>query len=259
MATVTPIKRNNSKTDNRIIPIKVAKTLITRHIEQRVVNTHNPSADFPSISEHFSPSSRNMHGNFIPEDRSYTIPRRTHDPDKLKTFIQIDPGHKITQNSGYIVLATTCKPTPRIGSIPMNHAHRGQPDRFVSNDDIIELLSYIGHNPQTHRQQGNDVGSKTPYHAQTPPTNNISASQGKHGTYSSNVTYASAQRPISLSPSTFMTHGMLLLNKITMHSATALELDTSPTQEDPRDLNGTAQAKPKHRPPIFALRFNYKS
>jgi len=41
----------------------------------------------------------------------------------------------------------------------MNHAHRGQPDRFVSNDDIIELLSYIGHNPQTHRQQGNDVGS----------------------------------------------------------------------------------------------------
>jgi hypothetical protein len=159
MATVTPIKRNNSKTDNRIIPIKMAKILITRHIEQRVVNTHNPSADFPSISEHFSPPSRNMHGNFIPEDRSYTIPRRTHDPDELKTFIHIDPGHKITQSSGYIVLTTTRKPTPRTGSIPMSHTHRSQPDRFVSNDEIIELLSYIGHNPQTHHQQGNDVGS----------------------------------------------------------------------------------------------------
>jgi hypothetical protein len=82
MATVTPIKRNNSKMDNRMIPIKVAKTLVTRHIEQRVVNTHTPSADFPSISEHFNPPSRNMHGNFIPEDRSYTTPRRTHDADK---------------------------------------------------------------------------------------------------------------------------------------------------------------------------------
>ena len=49
--------------------IKSAKTLVTRHIEQRVVNTHNPSAYFPSISEHFSPPSRNMHGNFITEER----------------------------------------------------------------------------------------------------------------------------------------------------------------------------------------------
>jgi hypothetical protein len=159
MVTVNPIKRNNSKMDNRIIPIKTAKTLVTRHIEQRVVNTHNPSAEFPSISEHFSPPNRNMHGNFIPEDRSNTTPRRTHDADKLKTFLQIDPGHKITKNNGYIVLATTRKPTPRIGSIPVNHEHRGQPDTVVSNDEIIELLSYIGHNPQTNHQQGNDVGS----------------------------------------------------------------------------------------------------
>jgi len=162
MATVTPIKRNNSKMDNRIIPIKVAKNLITRHIEQRVVNTHIPSADFPSISEHFGPPSRNMNGNFIPENPSYTIPRRTHDADTSKTFLQIVPGHKITKNNGYIVLATKRKPTPRIASIPVNHEHRGQPDRFVSNDEIIELLSYIGHNPQTNRQQGNDVGSTDP-------------------------------------------------------------------------------------------------
>jgi hypothetical protein len=159
MATVTPIKRNNSKTDNRIIPINVAKTLITRHIEQRVVNTHNSSADFPNISEHHSPPSRNMHEYFIPEDRSFSMPRRTHDPDELKTFLKIDPDHKITQNRGQIVLTMTRKPTPRIGSISRNHTHRGQPDRFVSDDEIIELLNYVGHNPQTHRQHGNEVGS----------------------------------------------------------------------------------------------------
>jgi hypothetical protein len=30
---------------------------------------------------------------------------------------------------------------------------------LVSNDEIIELLRYNGHNPQTNRQLGNDVGS----------------------------------------------------------------------------------------------------
>jgi hypothetical protein len=100
-----------------------------------------------------------MHEYFIPEDRSFSMPRRTHDPDELKTFIKIDPDHKITQNSGHIILAMTRKPTPRIGSISRNHAHRGQPDRFVSDDEIIEILNYVGHNPQTHRQHGNEVGS----------------------------------------------------------------------------------------------------
>jgi hypothetical protein len=114
MAIVNPVKRNNSKTDNRIIPIKVAKTLITRHFEHRVVNTHNPPEDFPNISEHHSPPSRNIHKYFIAEDRSFSIPRRTHDPDELKTFLNIEPDHKITQNSGHIVLAMTRKPTPRI-------------------------------------------------------------------------------------------------------------------------------------------------
>jgi hypothetical protein len=162
MATVTPIKRNKPKTNNRIIPINVSKILITRHIEHKTVNTHNLSADFPSISEHFSPPCRHIHGNFIPEDHSFTITRRAHDPDELKTFLQIDPDHKIMQNSGHIVLAMTRKPTPHIGSIYMNRAHRGQPDRFVSDDEIIKLLNYVGHNPQTHRQHGNEVGSSNP-------------------------------------------------------------------------------------------------
>jgi hypothetical protein len=159
MATVTPVKRNNSKTDNRIIPIKMVKTLITRHFEQRIANTHNPSVDFPNISEHHSPPRRNIHKYFIPEDRSFSIPRRTHDPDELKTCLNIDPDHKITLNSGHIVLAMTRKPTPRIGSLSMNTVHRSQPDRFVSDNEIIELLKYVGHNPQTHGQHANEVGS----------------------------------------------------------------------------------------------------
>jgi len=80
----------NSKTDNRTIPINVAKNLITRHIEQMVVNTLQPSADFPTISEYFGPPSRNMNGNFIPENPSYNIPPRTHDTD-TKTYLQISP------------------------------------------------------------------------------------------------------------------------------------------------------------------------
>jgi hypothetical protein len=106
-----------------------------------------------------------------------------------------------------------------------------------------ELLRYNVHSPRTHCQLGKDAGLQTPSHAQgtqTQRTNNISASQGKHGTYSSNITYVFAQRPIRLSPSTFMTHGMPLFKKIIMHSEIAQELDTTQTKKDPRDLNGNA-------------------
>jgi hypothetical protein len=37
-----------------------------------------------------------------------------------------------------------------------------------------------------------------------------------------------------------MTHGMPLLKKTIMYSENALELDTTPTQKDHQDLNGTA-------------------
>jgi hypothetical protein len=51
VATVTPIQRNNSKTDSRIIPIAVAKNLIKHNIEQMVANTNQTPADFLLISE----------------------------------------------------------------------------------------------------------------------------------------------------------------------------------------------------------------
>jgi hypothetical protein len=228
--------------DNRTIPIKVAKNLITRHIEQMVDNTQKPSADCPTISEYFGPPSRNMNGNFIPENPSYNIPRRTHEADKSKTYLQIDLGHKITKNNGYIVLATTRKPTPRIAPIPVNHEHRGLPDRFVSNDEIIELLSYNGHNPQTNRQIGNDVGS----------TVTISCPRYSNSTHQQYIRISRQAwniflkcylclRPKTAKTITIDFHDTwdALVKKI-MHSATALELDTTPTQKDPRDLNGSA-------------------
>jgi hypothetical protein len=140
---------NNSKTDNRTIPINVAKNLITRHIEQMVVNTLQPSADFPTIRKYFGPPNRNMNGNFIPENPSYNIPPRTHDTN-TKTYLQIYPGLKITKTNGYIVLTPA---HARIGSTYGNHGHQGQSDRFVSNDEIVELLRYNRHNPTQKRRR----------------------------------------------------------------------------------------------------------
>jgi len=173
MAIVTPAKRHKSQTANRSIPIKVAKTLLTRHIEQRVVNTPDPLADFPNISDHYSPPGRNIHEYFIQEECPFSTPRRIHDPDKFKTFIKIDPDHKITKNHGHIILAMTRKQTSHTGSIPMKHKHRGQPDRFISDDEIIQLLNYIGHNPQTDRQHGNEVGSTNTISSQKYPNSKL--------------------------------------------------------------------------------------
>jgi hypothetical protein len=239
MATVTPIKRNNSKTDNRSIPINVAKNLITRHIEQMVVSTLEPSADFPTISEYFGPPSRNMNGNFIPENPSYNIPPHTPDTD-TRTYLQIYPGHKITKTNGYIVLATARE---RIGSTYENNGHRGQPDRIVSNDEIVELLRYNRHNPQTNRQLGNDAGS----------TDTISGPRYSNSTHQQYIRISRQAwniflkchlclRPKTDNPITIDFHDTwdALVKKTIMHSETALKLDTTQTQKDPRDLNGTA-------------------
>jgi hypothetical protein len=94
VVTVTPIKRNNSKTDNRTIPINVAKNLIKRHIEQMVANTHQTSADFPTTSEYFGPPSRNMNGHFIPENPSYNIPPGAPNTNESKAYLHIFPGRR---------------------------------------------------------------------------------------------------------------------------------------------------------------------
>jgi len=73
MAIVNPVKRNNSKTDTRIIPIKVAKTLITRHINQEMVDTHDPLEDFPNISKQLQIPTRNLHKYFTHETRPFDM------------------------------------------------------------------------------------------------------------------------------------------------------------------------------------------
>ena len=160
MATVTPAKRNNSQTDTRIIPIKVAKTLITRQIEQGIVNTHDPLEDFPNISEQNHLPSKNLHKYFTQEDCSFNMHRRPHNPDESKKFLNIDQHHNISQNRGHIILAITREPTRHIGAMSMNLLHRGKPDRFVSDDEILELLKYVRHNPMTHHQHANKVESR---------------------------------------------------------------------------------------------------
>jgi hypothetical protein len=72
-----------------------------------------------------------------------------------------------------IVLAMTRTPTPHIGSISMKHEHQSQPDRFISDDEIIELRNYIGHNPQTYQQHGNEVGSTNTISSQRYPNSNL--------------------------------------------------------------------------------------
>jgi hypothetical protein len=261
-AIVAPVKRHHSQTDTRIIPITVAKTLIPRHIEQRVANTHDPSADFPNISEHHYIPNKNLPNYFIREDSSFNMYRRPHNPDEPKTFLNIDPHHKISKNSGHIVLAMTRKPTPHIGSISMKHEHQSQPDRFVSDDEILALRNYIGHNPQTDQQHGNEVGSTNTISSQRYPNSYlqqyIRISRPAWNIFLK-CSLCSAQRLIIQSPSTFTTHGTLLLNKTIMHCVPVLELVTSSTTEDPRDLNGHASEKPKHHPPIFTLHFHYKN
>jgi len=43
----------------------------------------------------------------------------------------------------------------------MNLPHRGTPDRFISDDEILELLNHVRHNPMTHHQHANKVESTT--------------------------------------------------------------------------------------------------
>jgi len=161
MAIVTPAKRNNSKTDTRIIPIKVAKTLITRHIEQGIVSTHDPLEDFPNISEQIKIPTKNLHKYFTQEICPFNMQRRPQNPDESKTFLNIDPHHNISQNRGHIILAITREPITNRGTMSMNLPHRGTPDRFISDDEILELLNHVRHNPMTHHQHANKVESTT--------------------------------------------------------------------------------------------------
>jgi hypothetical protein len=149
VAAATPIKRNNSKNDSRTIPINVARNLPKHQIEQMVANTNQTPADFPIDSKHFGLNRRNIKEYFLPENPSYNIPTGTPNTDESSAYLHINPeSHKISKNTSYVVLAAAHMPTPQIGTMNVSHEHLGQPDKFVSNDEQVELLR---HNVQGHK------------------------------------------------------------------------------------------------------------
>jgi hypothetical protein len=139
MVTVNPVKRNNSKTDTRIIPIKVAKTLITHHINQEMVDTHDPLEDFPNIGKQTEPPTKSLHRYFTQETCPFSVPRRTQNPDESRTFLNVGHNQNFSLNRGHIILAIQREPITGRGDTHINLTHRGAPDRFISDDEILEL------------------------------------------------------------------------------------------------------------------------
>jgi hypothetical protein len=105
MAIVNPVKRNNSKTNTRIIPIKVAKTLITRHINQEMIHTHDRLEDFPNTSEQMQIPTKSLHRYFTHETCPFSVQRRTQNPDESRTFLNVGRHHNFSLNRGHIILA----------------------------------------------------------------------------------------------------------------------------------------------------------
>jgi len=116
MVIVNPVKRNNSKTESRIIPIKVAKTLITCHKDQEMVDTHDPLEDFPNISEQMQIPTKSLHKYFTHETCPFSVQRRTQNQDchlleaglwsLWMTPLPRYPSHQVTKSPSHQVSAT---------------------------------------------------------------------------------------------------------------------------------------------------------
>jgi hypothetical protein len=139
MAIVNPVKRNNSKTDTRIIPIKVAKTLITRHINQEMADTHDPLEDFPNIGKQIQIPTKSLHRYFTHETYPFSVQRRTQNPNESRSFLNVGRHHNFSLNRGHIILAIQREPITGRRDMPINLSHSGAPDRFISDDEILEL------------------------------------------------------------------------------------------------------------------------
>ena len=87
--------------------------------------------------------------------------RRPQNPDESKTSLNIDRHHNFSQNRGHIILAIPREPIRNRGAIPMNLSHRGTPDKFISEDEILELLTQVRHNPTTDLQHEKKIEPTT--------------------------------------------------------------------------------------------------
>jgi hypothetical protein len=151
----------------------VAKTLITRHIDQGIVDTHDPLEDFPNISEQIQLPTKHLHKYFTQETYSFNMQWRPQNPDESKTFLNIDHQHNFSQNRGHIILVITREPITNRGAMSMNLPHHNTPDRFISDDEILELLNHVRHTPMTHHQHANKVESTTKTKLPKCPNSNL--------------------------------------------------------------------------------------
>ena len=161
MAIVNPVKRNNSKSDTRIVPIKVAKTLITRHINREMVDLHDPLEDFPNIDKQMQLPTKNLYRYFTHETFPFSVQRRTQNPNESRPFLNVDRHHNFSLNRCHIILAIQSEPITGRGDIPRNPSHSCAPDRFISDDEILELLNHVRNNPTTGSRNADNLGSTT--------------------------------------------------------------------------------------------------
>ena len=124
-------------------------------------DTHDPLEDFPNISEQIQIPTKSLHKYFTHETCPFNMQRRPQNPDESKTSINIDRLHNFSQNRGHIILAIPREPITNRGAIPINLSHRGTPDKFISDDEILELLTHVRHNPTTHLQHEKKIGPTT--------------------------------------------------------------------------------------------------
>jgi len=159
MVTVNPVKRNNSKTDTRIIPIKVAKTLITHHINQEMIDSHDPLEDFPNIREQIQIPTKSLHRYFTHETCPFSVQWRTQNPDESRTFLNVAHNQNFSLNRGHIILAIQREPKTGRRDMPINLPHDGASDKFISDDEILELLNHVRKNPTTLFQHADHLES----------------------------------------------------------------------------------------------------
>ena len=62
---------------------------------------------------------------------------------------------------GHIILAIHREPITGRGDMHINLSHGGAPDRFISDDEILELLNHVRNNPTTRSRHADNLESTT--------------------------------------------------------------------------------------------------
>ena len=124
-----------------------------------MVDTHDPLEDFPNIGKQPQPPTKSLHRYFTQETCPFSVPRRTQNPDESRTFLNVGHNQNFSLNRGHIILAIQREPITGRGDMHINLTHSGAPDRFISDDEILELLNHVRKNPTTLLQHADHLES----------------------------------------------------------------------------------------------------